>query len=1069
MKKLISLLALTFMCSGLVYGQERAISGTVVDTQGDPVVGVSVIVVGSDVGTISDAKGEFSISVPSESSMLEFSFITMKEVTLPAKNGMRVTMELKAKELDAVFTVGYSSTTKTSYVGSAAVVTSETIEKKNPSDVTKSLAGEFAGVRVITTSGQPGTSATIRIRGIGSVNSSNAPLYVVDGVPYFGDDLSAIDPGDVASTTVLKDATATALYGSRGANGVILITTKKGTAGAEGKIDVDVKYGLNARLVPLHEAVTSPERYTELGWQGMYTRNLLTLGHQGAVDYANGNLFSNKGVNPYYNLWDVPGNALIDGETGKFYPDVARRYTPESWTDHIFHTGQKMEATLKMHGGSDKTTYYASFGYLKDEGYYIQSDFNRLTARSNIDFQPKKWLKGNVNLSYAYSEMNNPGQTESMNNGFQYVNGMPPIFPVFQHDPVTGEVVKDAVLGGNAYDYGMYENFGRPFGPGINPAGALQLDRQISRAHDLSVTTRMEVEFAKNLTLAVNVAYQFYGGGRSDMDNLYYGDAAGIGRVIKISGTLDMLTANQILNYKKTFGDVHNFDAFIAHETGSSNYSYQYGSKSELVTSTLEWSRAALNNRMESYTQRRTMESYFGQARYNYNERYFFHGTVRADGSSRFASGHRWGTFGSAGVAWLLSSEGFMSDTKSWLKVLKVKASLGTTGNSEIGDDRYHDLYSLTVVDGLPALYWASFGNPDITWEKSTLLNTGIEFELSKYLTGEIEYFYKYTHDMLFQRYVAPSQGFQAYYENGGAMTNQGVEVQLKAHAIDTRSVKLDIHLNGGHYSNRIVKMPMETETKEMIRNGSMVLNHSLWDWSLREFLGVNPQNGMSQYKAYYTESRIKDNPQTGRKDTTFITDVYLFQQENPNEEIKTTVTEDYASAGLNYTGKSANPTIYGGFGIDLSLYGIDFSASFSYQLGGYGYDNNYAGMMHSDVFGTYSWHQDIERAWKKPGDVTDVPRLSNGLDQNANSASTRFLTSNSFLQLANVRLGYSLPKKWIEKVKLNNFNVWVSGDNLFSLTARKGFAPFAAFDGSNDRSQYVPLSTIMCGIKFQF
>ena len=431
MRKLTLVLAALVLCISAAFAQAKTISGTVVeDANNEPVIGASVVVVGTTTGTVTDFDGNFTLTV-SEGTELEITYVGFEPTRVKAKNGMVVRMKVDAAALDEVMVVGYSQTTKKSYVGSASVVSGEALEKKNATEVSKALAGEVAGVQVVTTSGQPGTNASIRIRGIGSVNSSTSPLYVVDGIPFDGD-ISSIDPSDIASTTVLKDATATALYGSRGSNGVILITTKKGSSDGEGKIDVDFKYGANMRLIPMYDAITSAQRYVELGYQGL-------LNTYPTADAASAALFGPKGIPAIYNMWVEAGNTLIDPATGRMYNDVTLKpgYISDpmhSWEDAIFRVGQKMEGTVKIHGGSDKTTYYTSFGYLKDEGYYIGSDYNRFTARANVDHQAKKWLKGNLNMSYAYSEFNNPGQGSNMNNGFAYVNGIPCIYPVFERD-----------------------------------------------------------------------------------------------------------------------------------------------------------------------------------------------------------------------------------------------------------------------------------------------------------------------------------------------------------------------------------------------------------------------------------------------------------------------------------------------------------------------------------------------------------------------------------------------------------------------------------------------------------
>ena len=390
-----------------------------------------------------------------------------QEVTI--KPHVRVVMQSDTELLDEVVVVAYGTATKRSFTGSATEIKGDRIANKNPSELSKALTGEVAGVQVISTSGQPGSNASIRIRGLGSVNSSRAPLYVVDGIP-FGSDLSGIDPSDIESTTVLKDATATALYGSRAANGVILLTTKRGKKGKT-QVEANVKYGINTRIIPLYDTMESPERFIELTWEGIKNKYQYAGGRDEAAAAAMASKllwgyddpqkgYQNTGIYKGYNMWST--GDVIDPSTGKFKAGVVRKFTPEKWEDYIFRTGEKVEANVKISGGSDKLSHYTSFGYLKDEGYYIGSDFERFNARSNLSQDITSWLKSNVNMAYSYMELNKPGQGDNMNNGFQFINFMPSIFPVFQRD-ADGNKIKDNVVGGYLYDYGMAEGYGRPY------------------------------------------------------------------------------------------------------------------------------------------------------------------------------------------------------------------------------------------------------------------------------------------------------------------------------------------------------------------------------------------------------------------------------------------------------------------------------------------------------------------------------------------------------------------------------------------------------------------------------
>ena len=403
MKKITTLLFLVALSLGL-YAQKQ-VSGVVVDVNGDPVIGASIQAKDATQGTISDYDGKFEMSVPESVKTLVVSFVGMATQEVEAGSNIRVTLVENSEVIQEVVVTGYGTVSKGAYAGSAQAVKAEDIEKKNPSDITKALAGEVSGVQVVTSSGQPGTVANIRIRGIGSINASSAPLYVVDGIPLEAGSISSIDPNDIASTTILKDATATSLYGSRGANGVVVITTKKGSSnGDDAKIEVDVKGGANMRLLPMYDVIDSPEDYVTLCWQSLYNqqRVINSKGEDQSIKLANNNLFGSVGIPTLYNIWDQPGNLLVNaydpaGNVRPSFSSDAHRLPAyekmESWYDALFSNGMKLEATAKISGGNEKLNYYTSFGYLKDEGYYRASDFDRFNTRANINYQAKKWLK----------------------------------------------------------------------------------------------------------------------------------------------------------------------------------------------------------------------------------------------------------------------------------------------------------------------------------------------------------------------------------------------------------------------------------------------------------------------------------------------------------------------------------------------------------------------------------------------------------------------------------------------------------------------------------------------------
>ncbi len=1092
MKKFTTLFAAMLLCLGL--WAEVHVSGVVVDEKGEPVIGASIQVKGSTQGTISDYDGKFELDVPDDAKLV-ITFVGMQNQEVAAKPSVRVTLKENTEVIEEVVVTGYGNVTKGSFAGSAQAVKADDIEKKSPSEISKALAGEVAGVQVVNTSGQPGTNASIRIRGIGSINASSAPLYVVDGIAYDGD-ISSIDPGDIASTTILKDATATSLYGSRGANGVIVITTKKGSSGDEGKVDVDVKYGGNMRLLPFYDVISSPEEYVALAWQGMYNYNRESNNQQKAIDLANATLYGSNGIPEGYNLWMDPTTGKVVGAGRQILPfdgsglvnpsfatDVVRRKgyeNLESWRDAIFRVGQKAEATVKIHGGSDKVTYYTSFGYLKDEGYYQSSDFQRFNVRSNIEYKPKKWMKGTLNVSYNYATMNNPNQDGggAMNNGFYYVNAVPPIYPVYERD-ANGNIAIDPRTGLNYYDYG--ENNNRTFGWGINPAGALRLDKTRSVMHQVTATGNLEFTLYDGLKLLLTAGAMYYSGTGTDLTNKFYGDAAGIGRILKSHAGVFTFEATEALEYNKTFAE-HTISAFAAHETNYVNSSSLYGYKYDLARpDALELGNALKMSETSSSSATSTMESFLARVSYTYDDKYMITANYRADGSSSFGPGHRWGHFGSVGAAWAFTKESFMEPAKDWLHDGKLRLSWGVLGNQDIGSNLYSNLYSLEYIAGGVRGYLESYiGNSSLTWERSHIVDLGLEFELNKYLGAEIDYFYKQTDQMLFTRSVALSNGYGGFYTNDGKMWNQGVELQFNVHAVDTRNVKLDIRLNGSHYANQMTQMPVDYIDADgnevrMVRSGGMSLGHSVYDYNMVHYEGVN-EKGHATYRSYYDTKYGEHGASKGDNTYNIIYDLFVYEHENPDavEEgrIQYIATEDYGAGTSYYVGKSAIPDFAGGFGISLEAYGATLDVTCSYGIGGYGYDNVYAALMGDEQAGSHNWHRDMLSSWTENNTTSQIPALTNGQARYANftnSPSDRFLTSNSFLSLNNVRIGYNFPKKLIEKIKFKSLSLWVSGENLAIATARKGYNPMISGTGSSDTHQYTPQSTIMGGIKFTF
>ncbi len=1054
--------ALIMQCA---LAQNQTVTGTVTDNNGMPLPGVNIAVQGSDQGTQTDFNGTYSISV-SQGAVLEFTFVGFKtqSITVGVQSVIDVQLEQDINQLEQVMVVGYSKTTKQSFTGTAVAIDGEELVKKNVSSATQALEGEVAGVRIINTSGQPGSAPTIRIRGYGSVNGNRSPLIVVDGVPFNGS-INAINPEDIKSLVVLKDATATAIYGSRGANGVLVIETKSGKKG-ESNISVSLKTGTNMQILPRYDVIKSPERYIGLSWESF--RNLGSLtGEADPVAFANSTLFSSSGIDPKYNMWDVNSVAdLIDPATGMVRSGVARLYSPEDWEDYAFQSSARTEANVRFSGGSEKTNYYASFGYLNDKGYSVNSDFSRYTIRLNLDQDIKEWLTGSLNLGYTISQSNQNGQTEDSNSVFWFVDNIPSIYPLFLRD-ADGNKVPDPIYGGNQYDYGV----GRGFGALTNAIADATYNLDETNTHQINVSNNFTATIIDGLTVESNFGLQYVNSGLDQLTNPFYGSAATQnGSIYKAKGETLSYNFSQIARYHKSFG-LHNFDLLAAHETNSYEYHFMNGFKSNLVIPDIpEFNNAVVSTPSSSYTLDNTLESYFAQLLYDFDNRYFFSGTIRRDGSSRFSEGNKWGTFGSVGASWVVTNEDFMKDT-DWLEFLKVKASYGLTGEQAgVGYYPWADLYETSNLNDEISLAFNTKGNPDLTWETSKMAQFGVEFGISKYLEGSVDYYIKNTKNLLFDRRVPPSLGYAIITVNDGKLRNAGLEFNLTGHILKGKDYYLDVNINGAHLKNELTQMPIDPSTgepKAMDVSGyyGRSEGHSLYDYYIREWAGVDPATGVGMWNQYYDDVNNNGALDAGEA----IASKAVYMDENPNANIQKQTTTDYQSATRTYSGKSAIPDLRGGLGINAGYKGFSLSVRFTYAIGGYGYDFVYARLMDNGIPGSNNWHKDIENRWQQPGDITNVPRLSANLDKNVAGTSTRFLIKKDYLNLNNVRLGYNFPTKWIEGLGMNKLNIYVSGTNLALWNKRDGFNPMTSEAGGSDWYTYSPLSTLTAGINVSF
>ena len=1065
-RKIVLSLVAILSCGFMALAQNKQVTGTVTDPEGTPMAGVTVQVEGTTNAAGTNASGQYSISAPAGAN-LQFSYIGMATQTVPVgqRSVIDVTMQHDSQVVDDVVVTAFGATKREAFTGSAAEVKAEDISKVQNSNVAQSLAGKVAGLQLVNSSGKPGSAPSIRLRGFSSINAGQEPLYVVDGIPYDGD-LNNINPADIESMTVQKDATSTSLYGARGANGVIMITTKRSKS-RDAIINVDAKWGVTSKAVQNYDYITNPAEYYEVYYSALnnYLQRAQKMDPIAANARANQMLTAtstNGGLG--YQIFTVPTNQYFIGLDGKVNPRATLGrvinynnedyyLTADNWDDEGYKTGLRQEYNASVAGSTDRISMYGSFGYLKDEGIVDNTDMFRYTARLRADYQAKKWLSIGGNASYTnyrWNQLSDEGSSGSTGNVFAFTSNIAPIYPVYLRNPDGSKKIDQ--YGNTMYDYGDGDVLGmeRPFLPGGNPYSANVLDTDHYEGNSANAVGFFDLYLLKGLVFTWNSGVTIDETRSNTYTNPYYGSYASSNGIAGIYHTRSMAyNHQQLLNYTAEFGR-NSLNIMAGHEFYRRHYYYLYASKSNSFDPTnTELAGAITENGSNSYTTDYNTEGYFGRLQYDFDDKYFLSASYRRDASSRFHPENRWGNFWSAGAAWVINREKWFNSTK--FDLLKLKASYGEQGNDNIGNYRYTSTYDIVNSQGHPAAVPSTLGNKDITWETSGNFNAGVDFEMFKSrFNGTIEYFNRKTTDMLFSFPLPPSYGYTSYYANVGDMANNGVEAEFKVTPIRTKNFEWNINLNLTHYKNKITYLPEERKTMECsgvegYSSGSYYYGEgiSLYTFRMPQFAGVDQETG----EALYYQDVLDDKGNvTGR-----------------------TTTTKYGDA-TNYLCGTALPDVYGGFGTSLSWKGFDLSVDFGYQIGGQVYDGDYAGLMSSPYASSKgtNFHKDLLNAWTPENKSTTIPRFQFG-DEYAAARSDRFLTDASYLSLQNVNLGYTLPVNLTRKAQIQSARFYVSADNLFVWSQRKGLDPRQSITGSVTNSYYAPIRTISGGVTLTF
>ena len=1100
---------LTVLALGTALAQNITVKGSVTDASGEGVPFASIQVKGTMTGTATDGDGNYSIDVPKKATLI-FSSIGYlnQEVAVDGRSVINVILATDTENLEeAVITIAYGAAKKSTLTGAISNVNADKIETRPVSTVTSALEGTVTGVQVNSTFGNPGSDPSIMIRGNGTVNGSSSPMYVIDGVPY-GGNLSDLNPADIESMTVLKDAASAALYGNRASNGVILITTKKGKSGRL-NVSFSATAGVYQRGIPEYDLADARE-FMNINWMALKNDRQYYYGDSAsdAAAYANANLISDR---LKLNIWNKSTDALF--QNGELAADatILKGYQDDlDWFGQTIKPGFRQEYNATAAGATDKADYYFSLGYLDENGYLRTSGFNRLSGRAAVNVKPTSYMKLGFNVNATHqSYLNTSTSSNAYVNPFMYCRNIAPIYPVHLHDVNTGEYILDAD-GKKQYDPGYYydEN-------GIQVDTRNQyVDRHViwenelnqdkSTRNTMNAIATIEFYFLKDFTLTFNGNLNLRSDIEQSYDSAVIGDGKGNnGRGSRNEYNYKNYTFQQQLRWAHQFGD-HSVNVLIGHENYANYYDYLYGYKtSEVFPNVNNLRNFTEITSLYNYGNNYRTESYLSRVRYNYKDKYNVEASFRRDGSSRFATKARWGNFWSIGANWMISREDFMQNV-GWVNTLKLRADFGQVGNdSGSGLYGYQALYT-SGQNANKGAYWISqLPNYDLKWETGQSWGVGIESRLFNRWTLNVEYFDRRNKDLLFDVILPITAGATStggtnpsITQNIGTMSNRGVEIETDIDIFRNRDWRINFSANATFLKSKILSLP-EQNRKEGIIDGTKryVEGGDRYAYWLYQFAGVDQMTGLSLYKFdderfYITDDNTKDGhviygtakDEEGNAHTLMEAQNYTIINGQP-------YVWNPGSYGKKDWSGTATPTVYGSFGLNLSFKGFTLSSIFTYGLGAKVYDGIYAGKMGVSA-NPSSVHEDNLNAWTgAPAGMTETSpdRIDpNGTPMNytfstynmngkdvsiSNNAGTsnRWLVSGNYLVVKNIALSYSLPKRWLTPLQIQGLSITASGENLFTCAARKGLNPQYSFGGVTSTNTFVTARVFTAGINVKF
>ncbi|WP_312991624.1 SusC/RagA family TonB-linked outer membrane protein [Chryseobacterium flavum] len=958
----------------------------------------------------------------------------------------KVKKDTTTTKIDEVVVVAYGKQKKEAIVGSVSVVDEKVIQTQQAPSVLSTLQGSVAGLNLISSGGQPGTNPTIYIRGVGSLNGSTEPLIVVDGVPYNGN-INNISQDQVESITVLKDASSTVLYGSRASNGVILITTKKGKLNSSPKVTLTSLSGVSSPAVKLHKTLGAAD-FMKYSWQAIRNNEQYTNGltPSAAGIKASNNLISTLGYNPYNvsNPIDANGN-VVPG---------ANLLWDTDWEKEILNKAAfKHEHRFTLQGGSDRTTYFLAADYLDLAGSVKSSDFERIGLRLNVDSNVKDWLKVGMNGAFTTSTSSNPNQAgNGYTSSIQWIYNIANIYPLYMRD-ANGGLLLDG-FGQTQYDYGdngtsgQMVNAQRPLFNNENAVGALYNNRNIIKRSNFTINAYAQVNFTKDLNLKSQIGYEQYLLDQNAYTHYKYGAAGSVGgRVAQDRDLGKTINFTNGLNYSKKFGD-HGIDAQALFEVYQFTYDALGAQGTGFLPNVYVLNGSTVPESVTGYVNQERMVSYLGRLAYNFRNKYFLEGSFRSDGSTRFSEDTRWGSFYSLGGSWVVSKEDFFKN--DIFNYLKLRGSYGELGNNKIlysnGTQNYFPYLSLYEVGwnqlGQTGVILGNVVDRNLTWEKTASTNVGLDFGFfNNRITGTVEYFNKKSLDLIYAQPIPESTGFSTITTNVGSLKNYGWEFLINSTNFKKDKFVWTTSLNFSLIKNKITEM-----TQESFINGTKrwAVGRSAFDFYLPVWAGVDSADGMGMW--------------------------YLYEKDGNGNIVNTTTTKDYnvanAVSNRQYVGSSL-PDISGGLTNYFKVGNFDLNVLANFSFGGYVYDSSYASLMSGFSNPGRQQSVDVMNAWQNPGDVTDVP--INIMKQNNNSGqSTRFLYKNDYIRLKSVTLGYNIDPELLTDLGINQFRIFLQGDNLWTWQSHKGIDPEQNISGTTDSRSYI-LKTMSLGVTVGF